>query len=173
MPGAGTTEGTKEMKKILISAAVFAAVCISAIAGLDAYGLKYTTLIAPSPIGVILDGVYATNSTEVLIVTNASTGHASTGVDISGLPGKGAILLRSSGIGSGTVSFVLTQCATTNGTYTTITNDSVAAYTVTNGASAQVIPFTPNAWSRYLRTKATVSTGTVTNGGVSATLVSY
>ena len=159
------------MKKALILVATLA--CASAFAGLDTYGLTYTALIKPAPIGVILDGVYATNSTEVLIVTNASTGHASTGVDISGLPGKGAILFRSSGIGSGTVSFVLTQCATTNGTYTTITNNSVASYTVTNGAAAQVVPFTPNAWSQYIRTTATVSTGTVTNGGVSATLVSY
>jgi len=102
------------MKKALILVAMLA--CASAFAGLDTYGLNYTTLLAPSPIGVILDGVYATNSTEVLIVTNAAAGAASTGVNIGGLQGKGAIMFRSSGIGPGTVSFVLTHCATTNGT---------------------------------------------------------
>jgi hypothetical protein len=160
------------MKKAFILVATMA--CMTAFAGLDTYVLTYTSLLTPAPIGRVLlpEGGAATNFVEYLSITNAAAGPVANGVNISGLQGKGTILLRASGTGPGTVEFVLTQCATTNGTYTVITNNSVAAYTVALGAATNVA-FTPNNWSQYIRTKATVTTGTVTNGGVSAALVSY
>ena len=152
------------MKKLLVSILAMGLVGI-AHAGFDTYGLNYTTLLTPTAIG--------TNATaaEVLVVTNSATGANGAAVDLSGLIGKGALVLSAGG--NGTVSFALQQCATTNGTFTTVTNAGATSYTVTNGATPRVIAITPNALSRYVRTVVTAATTVVTNGNISAMIVSY
>ena len=142
------------MKKILVSL-LAVAVYGSAFAGLDMFtGKNYTTMLTPSAIS---DSATVTNST-------------TTGTYIAGLPGNGALVLFAepgTGPATASVSFALYQCATTNGTYTLITNNLATAYVVTNGVS--VVQIVPNKFGPYIRVVAT-STGT-TNGCAGAVLI--
>jgi hypothetical protein len=141
------------MKKILVSVAA-CVLSMSAFAGLDMYtGKNYTTLLTPT----------------VLSSTASITNSTTTGVNIAGLPGMGALMFLTepgTGPATGSVSFSLYQCATTNGTYTLVTNQSVSAYVVTNGVVTAQID--PNGLSQYIRV---VATGTATTNGCAAAIL--
>jgi hypothetical protein len=144
------------MKKILIgiAAALFA---VAAFAGFDQYASKnYKTLWAPQ---VIAGSAVTTNS---LI----------TGTDIAGLVGEGSVVFAYSvtNVAGATLQFQLQSCATTNGTYVTVTNGSgESSWTVTNSSGFARIKVRPNAQNRYLRVVVTPSLAT--NPVVGAILV--
>jgi hypothetical protein len=158
------------MKKFSLIAAVMA-VAVMAYAGFDMYSSKnYTTLLAPVNIGSSMQG--ATNV--AVITTTASVANSAvTGVDCVGLPGRGALVMSlnpGNGGAGGIVSISFSTCATTNGTYITVTNAAgVSSWSVTTTPATVVAPVTPGSFSRYWRATATATT--VTNGSVSATLV--
>jgi len=139
-----------------IATIVVAVFGLAAYAGFDQYTSKnYTTLLQPSAV-------------DAATVTNSST----TGVDISGLIGNGALVFGYNATPTTTsiVSFAISTCATTNGTYTTWTNgDGVAAWAFTNAAGFSTVKFRPNSVSKYLR--VTVTPTLVTNGSASCVLV--
>lgn len=145
-------------RKIAFAAGLAAVAGLAAFAGLDMYeGKNYTTLLQPT---AIADG-------SVGAVTNSST----TGVEIAGLPGSGCLVFgyNATPAAGSILSFSISTCATTNGTYVTWTNASgVSAWAYTNSAGFAKIKFVPNSVSRYLR--VTVTPTAVTNGSASAIL---
>jgi len=168
-------------KKFLISVAVACTASLPALAGFDQYtGKTYTTLLEPTPLGVTqtgaitnmvtLDGA-TTNAMNVVSSVPAITNSTSTGVDCVGLVGRGAVVFTlTPGGTNGIVSATLSTCSTTNGTYTTVTNDQgQSVWAATNAAAVRVTPVRPNAFSRYWR--VTVTATGVTNGVAGAVLV--
>jgi hypothetical protein len=165
---------------ILAAIAAIVAIAFPAFAGFDQYtGKRYTTLMAPTPLGVTqtgattnmvtLDGA-VTNAQNVVQTIGAITNSVTTGVDCVGLVGRGAVVFTlAPGVG-GILSATISTCATTNGTYVTVTNDQgQATWSVTNTAAYRVVPVRPNAFNRYWRVNVT-ATG-VTNGVAGAVLV--
>jgi hypothetical protein len=158
------------MKKIvLILAAVYAAAGL-VFAGLDMYtGKTYTTLMAPTLVGSYMTGP---TTTAVVVTYPAVTSAAPSGVDCVGLPGRGALVmsLNPGSVAGGVVSMSFLTCATTNGTYITVTNaDGNAAWAATTTAAYVVAPIVPNSKSRYWRVVVT-ATG-ATNATAGAVLV--
>lgn len=145
-------------KMTAISIAAIMAVAGLALAGFDMYTAKnYTTLLAPTYV-----------ATSDVAITNST----STGVDVAGLPGAGAVLFMYSTTNGATsvLSFSLYSCATTNGTYVKFTNSAgVSAWAYTNGSGVAKVAFTPNQVSRYMRVVVTPTA--TTNGVCGAVLV--
>jgi hypothetical protein len=141
------------MKKafVILLAAVIGT---AAIAGLDMYaGKTFTLLLKSTP---VVGAIAVTNSTV-------------TGVNVSGLPGIGAVVVNCDA-GTGVVTVALSACATSNGTYAAVTAaDSSTSWAVTNSASMRVFPLKPNDNSKFFRTTATGITGTT--GSVSVVLI--
>ena len=128
------------MRNLMILA--LALVAGGSFAGLDMYtGKTKTTLLNPT---VLTASVAATNS-EV------------TGVDVVGLPGNGVLVVayKADQHASASVSFAVSTCATTNGTYVAATLTGQTAFT--NAAGFAVLPYKPVNNSRYVRTVATPS----------------
>lgn len=141
------------MKKVLF-AILAVAVCAVALAGFDQYTGKTFTLLLKDT--AVVDATPVTNSTV-------------TGVDVSRLPGIGAVVI-SCNAGTGIVTVALSTCATSNGTYTAVTAaDSTTSWAFTNTASYRVFPLKPGDQSKYIRTTATPVTGTT--GSVSVILI--
>ena len=156
------------MKKVFVLAAVLAVIGSAAFAGLDMFTSKnYTTIVKPQSIGV-------TSAGTVAIVSN-------TPVAMGGFPGNGALVLS---VNCGDValgSIVATVCVTTNiGTVTAWTNSAVLTSTAQLGSTTNTWTFTglqtnavtifrPN--SEIGRTEIRFSATSVTNGSVSAILV--
>jgi hypothetical protein len=159
------------MKKFLSLLAIVALVApfgSVALAGFDQYtGKNYTTLLAPTGIGRSMTG----DTNGAIAVTKITiTNLTSTGIDCAGLVGRGAIVFGVDS-GGGIVTARVYTCATTNGTYGIATNDAgESVWGVTNTSAFKVIPIRPNAFSRYWRVTMT-SDSNVTNGSVSAVLV--
>ncbi|MFZ4394641.1 MAG: hypothetical protein ACOYOU_03330 [Kiritimatiellia bacterium] len=156
------------MKKIISFAVALAAIG-TAYAGLDMYTSKnYTTLLAPSSIGITMSGA----TTNASITTNGTVASsATTGVDCIGIQGRGALVISLNPNGGGVLSVSFATCATTNGSYVTVTNAAGASsWGATNTAAYIVAPIKPNAQSRFWRTTATATA--VTNGSVGSVLVS-
>jgi hypothetical protein len=142
------------MRKIAVFAAALMVACMS-FAGLDMYtGKTKTTLLNPS---VLNDGVAVTNSTV-------------TGVDVVGLPGNGVLVVsyKANNQADAVVTFAVTTCATTNGTYAAATVTGLIP--LTNGVGTAIYPYKPVNNSRYVRVTATPS-ATVTNGIAAVTLL--
>lgn len=113
-----------------------------AFAGLDMYtGKTKTTLLAPQPMTA---GVAITNSTV-------------TGVDVVGLPGNGVLVVAYSATNdaSASVSFAVSTCATTNGSYAAATMTGQTSFT--NSYGFAILPYKPVNNSRYVRVVATPS----------------
>lgn len=156
-------------RKLAIIAALVASVGLVAFAGFDQYTSKnYTTLIKPTTIGVTYFADGATTQT-VAIVSNSNANV----VNCSGLVGRGALVMNmnpGNGGNAGVISVMFETCATTNGTYVTLTNaDGVSSWAVTTTAAVVVAPIVPNSQSKFWRCKATATA--VTNGSFSAILV--
>jgi hypothetical protein len=129
------------MRKIAVFAAALM-VAGASFAGLDMYtGKTKTTLLSPD---VLTAGVAVTNS-EV------------TGVDVVGLPGNGVLVLAydASQHAAASVSFAVSTCATTNGSYAAATLTGQTAFT--NAAGFAILPYKPVSNSRYVRVVATPS----------------
>ncbi|MEN6537752.1 MAG: hypothetical protein ABFD89_29140 [Bryobacteraceae bacterium] len=143
-------------RKIAIAAGVAVVGTLVAFAGFDQYTSKnYTTLLQPTAVNAAT-------------VTNSST----TGIEIAGLIGNGCLVFgyNATPVEGSILSFSVSTCATTNGTYTTWTNsDGVAAWAFTNAAGFATMKFRPNSVSRYMR--VTVTPTAVTNGSASCVLV--
>jgi hypothetical protein len=159
-------------RKFAIAFAAIAAVVGLAYAGFDQYTSKnYTTLLAPTPIGVTSIGS-GTNYTDTITATVTNSVQPLC-VDCVGLPGKGALVMSlnpGNGAAGGVVRISFSTSATTNGTYVTVTNaNGVASWAVTTTAANVVAPIVPNAQSRYWRATATATA--VTNGSVDAIIV--
>jgi hypothetical protein len=141
------------MKKalVIILAAVIGTV---AVAGLDMYAGKTFTLLLKST--TVVDATPVTNS-------------AVTGVNVSGLPGIGAVVINCSA-GTGVVTVALSACATSNGTYAAVTDAyGATSWAVTNGAAMRTFPLKPGDNSKFMRTTATGIAGTT--GSVSVVLI--
>mgnify|MGYP001616408212 CR=1 FL=1 len=169
-----------KVKKITLIAALVVAVAGVALAGFDQYtGKNYTTLLASESLGVTQTGASTnavsidgsnTNAFSLTTTIAAVTNSTITGVDCSGLVGRGAVVFTLDPGAGGVLSVSLSSCATTNGTYTTITNDQgQSSWSVTNTGAFKVIPVRPNSFSRYWRTTVT-QTG-CTNASAGAVLV--
>jgi hypothetical protein len=172
------------MKKLIgIVAALVIAAGLSH-AGLDMYtGKTYTTLLKPTSVGVQMTGAVTNmvtldgSQTNAMLVTSGShnsgaTNSAVTGVDCVGIQGVGALVvsLNPGANAAGVVSVSFKTCATTNGTYVTVTNaQGASAWAATGTAAYVVAPVVPNAQSRYWRTIVT-ATG-CTNATAGAVLV--
>jgi hypothetical protein len=153
-------------------------------AGMDMYtGKTYKTLLKPTTVGVTMTGALTNMVTLDGAETNAmkvTTGSASgvvtssvpTGIDCVGLQGVGALALSlNPGISAGgIVSVSVSTCATTNGTYVTLTNAQGSSAWAATGTAAYVIaPVVPNAFGRYWRVTTTYSGAT--NATVGAVLI--
>ena len=150
--------GFKKIKIAMLASAVLAVLSVSAFAGFDMYTSKnYTTILAPQPVA---------NSS--VAITNLP-GNVKT---VAGLVGKGALVFTYScaNTAAATLSFSVSSSATTNGTFTTYTNDSgVSSWIFTNSSGVAVIPFRPGSVSACLR--ADVTPTVVTNGVCGVILV--
>lgn len=139
------------MKKLLVIVGLVAACVLSARAGFDQYNSKnYTTILAPSLVNAS-------------VVTNA------TAVDISGLPGIGAIVFayKCDNVSAASLSFGLETASTSNGTYTVYTNsDGVSAWAYTNGTAYGKVLFKPGSVSKFIRARVTPTSCTNAVAGV-------
>jgi hypothetical protein len=146
------------LRKITTLAFVGIVATTATFAGLDMYTSKnYTTLLAPAKVSS----------------TTAVSNSAVTGVDVSGLPGVGALVFayRCQDTAADTITFQLLSCATSNGTYVVYTNASgVSSWAYTNAAGFSVVRFVPNSVNKYMRVTATPSVST--NGSAAVLLVS-
>jgi hypothetical protein len=173
------------MKKLIGIVAAMLAVTGLAHAGFDMYtGKTYTTLLKPTLVGVQMTGALTNmvtldgGTTNAMLVTSGShnsgaTNSTATGVDCVGIPGVGALAISlNPGVGAdGVVSVSFKTCATTNGTYVTVTNAQCdSAWAATGTAAYVVAPVVPNAFGRYWRTIVTASG--CTNASAGAVLVS-
>lgn len=149
------------MRKLFILA-VFAASVSGVVEADNLYVDKtYTTIVAPTNIGVSAIGATTT--------TVAAVSNAVDGVAMFTFPGSGALVL---GIncgdgGTGVITPSVLSCATTAGVYTAESQFTSRPYT--NGNQFVVVPFVPNQTKGYLRVAFTASN--VTNGFVSAMTV--
>lgn len=157
-------------KKHLIAAILVIAAALGAYAGFDQYtGKTFTTLLSPVVLGTYLGTESTTATVYSATIKTTATNSNYTGVDCVGLVGRGAVVIGLN-TSTGVVSVSFATCATTNGTYVTMTNDQgESSWAVTNGSAHKVIPVRPNAFSRYWRTTAT-ATGN-TNATADAVLI--
>lgn len=139
-------------------AVVLFAVALSCHAGFDQYtGKNYTVLLNPS---------YMADSTSP--VTNSAT----TGVDVMGLQGNGAVVLsyKCDNAAGAILKFQIKSSSTTNGTYAVYTNLlGESSWSFTNTVGSSKVLMKPNEASRYLRVFVTPTV--VTNGVAGAVLV--
>lgn len=167
---------------VLILSAIVAMSAMTCFAGFDQYtGKNYTTLLAPTPLGVTQTGA-TTNMVEIGgAVTNVMNVVASVPVvsnsfgnvvSFAGKVGRGAIVFSlDPGVAGGVLTATLWTSATTNGTYALYTNDQgESSWAVTNTEAFKVIPVRPNNASKYWRAQIVASTG-CTNASASAVLV--
>ena len=161
-------------KKVAAAAVIVVAIVAAVFAGFDQYTSKtYTTLLAPTTLGMKISTASTTNTIYVGAETASASNSSYTGVDCAGLVGRGAVVLSlNPGGGSGVLTATLLTCATTNGAYATYTNDAgQSAWGATGTSAYVVIPVRPNAGSRYWRVFVTNATGLSTNASCGALMV--